>query len=58
MRKWQEHFDSSWRKHTCTFAVRGVPPEIMSIGPKKAIPAALRAAGLKQEQMDWIELIE
>ena len=41
-----------------SFAVRGVPPEIMGIGPKEAIPAALKAAGLKQDDMDWIELNE
>jgi len=41
-----------------SFAVRGVPPEIMGIGPKEAIPAALRSAGLKLEAMDWIELNE
>ncbi len=41
-----------------SFAVRGVPPEIMGIGPKEAIPAALRAAGLTLDQMDWIELNE
>jgi acetyl-CoA acyltransferase len=41
-----------------SFAVRGVPPEIMGIGPKVAIPAALKAAGLSQDQMDWIELNE
>jgi acetyl-CoA acyltransferase len=41
-----------------SFAVRGVPPEIMGIGPKEAIPAALRMAGLKLEDMDWIELNE
>jgi acetyl-CoA acyltransferase len=41
-----------------SFAVRGVPPEIMGIGPKEAIPAALKAAGLKQEDLDWIELNE
>ncbi len=41
-----------------SFAVRGVPPEIMGIGPKEAIPAALKAAGLTQDQMDWIELNE
>jgi acetyl-CoA acyltransferase len=41
-----------------SFAVRGVPPEIMGIGPKEAIPAALRAAGLTQNQLDWIELNE
>ncbi|MGZ9711821.1 acetyl-CoA C-acyltransferase [Glaciimonas sp. GNP009] len=41
-----------------SFAVRGVPPEIMGIGPKEAIPAALRAAGITQDQLDWIELNE
>jgi acetyl-CoA acyltransferase len=40
------------------FAVRGVPPEIMGIGPKEAIPIALRIAGLKQDDMGWIELNE
>lgn len=41
-----------------TFAIKGVAPEIMGIGPKEAIPAALRLAGLKQDAMDWIELNE
>ena len=41
-----------------SFSVKGVPPEIMGIGPKEAIPAALRAAGLTLDQMDWIELNE
>ncbi|WP_293776221.1 acetyl-CoA C-acyltransferase [uncultured Oxalicibacterium sp.] len=41
-----------------SFSVRGVPPEIMGIGPREAIPAALKAAGLTQDQMDWIELNE
>ncbi|MBX7229186.1 MAG: acetyl-CoA C-acyltransferase [Burkholderiaceae bacterium] len=41
-----------------SFSVRGVPPEIMGIGPKEAIPAALKTAGLKQQDMDWIELNE
>lgn len=41
-----------------SFAVRGVPPEIMGIGPKAAIPAALKAGGLTQDQIDWIELNE
>ena len=41
-----------------SFASRGVPPHIMGIGPIEAIPAALRVAGLKQEDMDWIELNE
>ena len=41
-----------------SFAARGVPPHIMGIGPIEAIPAALKNAGLKQENMDWIELNE
>jgi acetyl-CoA acyltransferase len=41
-----------------SFAVRGVPPEIMGIGPKEAIPAALKNAGLTQDDLDWIELNE
>lgn len=41
-----------------SFAVRGVPPEIMGIGPKEAIPAALKNAGLRQDDLDWIELNE
>ncbi len=41
-----------------SFAVRGVPPEIMGIGPKEAIPAALKHAGLSLDAMDWIELNE
>ncbi len=41
-----------------SFAVRGVPPDIMGIGPKEAIPIALRAAGITQDQIDWFELNE
>ncbi|MCO5117325.1 MAG: acetyl-CoA C-acyltransferase [Burkholderiaceae bacterium] len=41
-----------------SFAAKGVPPQIMGIGPIEAIPAALRYAGLKQDDMDWIELNE
>jgi acetyl-CoA acyltransferase len=41
-----------------SFAVKGVPPEIMGIGPKYAIPAALVSAGLTAEDMGWIELNE
>lgn len=40
------------------YASRGVPPHIMGIGPVEAIPAALKAAGLKQDDLDWIELNE
>jgi len=41
-----------------SFAIKGVAPEIMGIGPKEAVPAALRLAGLKQDAIDWIELNE
>lgn len=41
-----------------SFANRGVPPEIMGIGPIEAVPAALRYAGLQQKDLDWIELNE
>ncbi|MBC7957747.1 MAG: acetyl-CoA C-acyltransferase [Cytophagales bacterium] len=41
-----------------SFAARGVPPEVMGIGPIEAIPAALRYAGLKHEDIGWIELNE
>ncbi|MEP7283693.1 MAG: acetyl-CoA C-acyltransferase [Rubrivivax sp.] len=41
-----------------SFAARGVPPQIMGIGPIEAIPEALRYAGLTQDQIDWIELNE
>jgi len=41
-----------------TTTVRGVAPEIMGIGPKEAVPAALKQAGLTLDQIDWIELNE
>ena len=41
-----------------TSSVAGVPPEIMGIGPKEAVPRALRQAGLKADDLDWIELNE
>ena len=41
-----------------SYASRGVPPHIMGIGPIEAIPAALKNAGLKVDDMDWIELNE
>ena len=41
-----------------SFAARGVPPEIMGIGPIEAIPAALKYAGLNLADMGWIELNE
>ena len=40
------------------FAVRGVAPEVMGIGPIEAIPAALARAGLKSDDIGLIELNE
>ncbi len=40
------------------FSVAGVPPEIMGIGPKAAIPKVCKQAGIKQDDLDWIELNE
>ena len=41
-----------------SFAVAGVPPRIMGIGPIYAIPKALAKAGLKKEDIDLFELNE
>ena len=41
-----------------SFAVRGVAPEVMGLGPIEAIPAALRRAGLSREQIGVFELNE
>ena len=41
-----------------SWAVAGVPPEIMGIGPVAAVPLALKKAGLKLEEMDLIEINE
>jgi len=40
------------------YAVAGVPPEIMGIGPVRAIPKVLQQVGLKQDDIQWIELNE
>ena len=40
------------------FSVAGVPPEIMGIGPKEAIPRVLKQVGLSLNDMSWIELNE
>ncbi len=40
------------------YSVVGVPPQIMGIGPKLAIPMALDRAGLSQGRLEWIELNE
>ena len=41
-----------------SFAVGGVPPEIMGMGPIVAVPKALKLAGLKLDDIDLIELNE
>ena len=41
-----------------SYAVAGVPPRIMGIGPVEAIPKALKLAGLKQEDLHLVELNE
>nr|MBL8409829.1 acetyl-CoA C-acyltransferase [Dechloromonas sp.] len=40
------------------YAVGGVAPEIMGIGPIAAIPKVLAQVGIKQDDLDWIELNE
>ena len=57
--------EAAMKRHNLTplgrfvsFAVAGVPADIMGIGPLKAIPKALAFAGLRQDDLDWIELNE
>jgi acetyl-CoA acyltransferase len=40
------------------FAVSGVAPEIMGVGPIAAIPKLLKTTGVRQQDLDWIELNE
>ena len=53
-----KQFDLKPLARFVSFSVRGVPPKIMGIGPKEAIPAALKVAGLKLDDLGWIELNE
>jgi acetyl-CoA acyltransferase len=53
-----KQFDLKPLARFVSFAVKGVPPEIMGIGPIEAIPLALKIAGLKAEDLGWIELNE
>ena len=53
-----KQFDLKPLARFVSFASRGVPPEIMGIGPIEAIPAALRYAGLNLADIGWIELNE
>ncbi len=40
------------------YAVAGVAPEVMGIGPIAAIPKVLDVTGIRKDQLDWIELNE
>ena len=40
------------------YAVGGVAPEVMGVGPIAAIPKLLRNTGIRQDEIDWIELNE
>ncbi|HEX4883379.1 MAG TPA: acetyl-CoA C-acyltransferase [Casimicrobiaceae bacterium] len=40
------------------FAVAGVPPDVMGIGPIVAIPKVLKTTGVAQDDLAWIELNE
>src|SRR5438105_4538719 len=56
-----EKIAASWkvsREEQDAFAVGGVPPEVMGVGPIAAIPKVLKSTGLSQDQIDWIELNE
>jgi acetyl-CoA acyltransferase len=46
------------RARFVSYAVAGVPPEIMGIGPVAAIPKALKLGGIKLQDIDLIELNE
>ncbi|QPF75370.1 acetyl-CoA C-acyltransferase [Roseateles sp. DAIF2] len=53
-----KRFDLKPLARFVSFTVRGVPPEIMGIGPIEAIPAALKLAGISAADLGWIELNE
>ncbi|KFB69148.1 acetyl-CoA C-acyltransferase [Candidatus Accumulibacter vicinus] len=51
-------FDLKPLARFAAYAVAGVPPEVMGIGPVEAIPRVLRQAGIRQDEVDWFELNE
>lgn len=53
-----EKIGSAPLSRVVSFAVAGVPPEIMGIGPVAAVPLALKKAGLTLDQIDLIEINE
>ncbi|STX51271.1 3-ketoacyl CoA thiolase [Legionella busanensis] len=53
-----KQFDLQPMGRLLSYAVAGVAPEVMGIGPVNAVPLALQNAGITLEQLDWIELNE
>ncbi len=53
-----KRFDLQPLARFCGYAVAGVAPEVMGIGPVEAIPRALKQTAVKQADLDWIELNE
>ncbi len=53
-----KRFGRTPRARFLGYAVAGVPPEVMGIGPVEAVPRVLERLGLSLEQIDWIELNE
>jgi acetyl-CoA acyltransferase len=53
-----KQFDLKPLARFVSFAIKGVPPHIMGIGPIEAIPLALKSAGLQLDDIGWIELNE
>ena len=56
--KMLKQLNATPRLRFVSHAVAGVEPRIMGIGPIEAIPAALKRAGLKQDDLSLIELNE
>lgn len=56
--KMLKKLNASPRLRFVSYAVSAIEPRIMGVGPIEAIPAALNRAGMKQEQLDVIELNE
>ncbi len=53
-----QRFNQSPMGRFVGFSVAGVPPEIMGVGPIQAVPKVLAQTGIKQDDLDWIELNE
>ena len=53
-----EVFWTELQSRALLFAVAGVAPEVMGIGPIEAVPKALKAAGLTMDDIDLVELNE